>query len=49
VECTKTLLQVLARSVTEVGLMLGFAESNSFTTFRRPIGITPSDYRRSVA
>jgi AraC-like DNA-binding protein len=39
-----------ARSVTEVGLMLGFADTSSFTTsFRRSVGISPSDYRRSVA
>jgi AraC family transcriptional regulator len=49
-ERAKTLLEVPARSVTEVGLMLGFAETSSFTTsFRRSVGITPSDYRRSIA
>jgi AraC-like DNA-binding protein len=40
----------LQPSVTEVGLMLGFAETSSFTTsFHRSVGITPTDYRRSVA
>jgi AraC-like DNA-binding protein len=35
--------------VTEVGLMLDFADTNSFTTsFCRLVGIAPSDYRRSV-
>ena len=49
-ERAKTLLEVPARSVTEVGMMLGFAETSSFTTsFRRSVGITPSDYRRGVA
>jgi AraC family transcriptional regulator len=49
-ERAKRLLEVHARSVTEIGLMLGFAETSSFTTsFRRSVGITPSDYRRSVA
>jgi AraC family transcriptional regulator len=49
-ERAKTLLEVPARSVTEVGMMLGFAETRSFTTsFRRSIGVTPSDYLRSVA
>jgi AraC family transcriptional regulator len=49
-ERAKTLLEFPARSVTEVGMMLGFAETSSFTTsFRRSVGITPSDYRRSVA
>jgi AraC family transcriptional regulator len=48
-ERAKTLLEIPARSVTEVGLMLGLAETSSFTTsFRRSVGITPSDYRRSV-
>jgi AraC family transcriptional regulator len=43
-ERAKTLLEVPARSVTEVGMMLGFAETSSFTTsFRRAVGITPSD------
>jgi AraC family transcriptional regulator len=49
-ERAKALLEVPARSVTEVGLMLGFAETSSFTTsFHRSVGVTPSDYRRSVA
>jgi AraC family transcriptional regulator len=49
-ERAKALLEVHARSVTEVGMMLGFAETSSFTTsFRRSVGLTPSDYRRSVA
>jgi AraC family transcriptional regulator len=49
-ERAKTLLEAPARSVTEVGMMLGFAETSSFTTsFRRSVGLTPSDYRRSVA
>jgi AraC family transcriptional regulator len=46
-ERAKTMLEVPARTVTEVGLMLGFAETSSFTTsFRRSVGVTPSDYRR---
>ena len=46
----KAMLEVPARTVTEVGLMLGFAETSSFTTsFRRSVGVTPSDYRRSIA
>jgi AraC family transcriptional regulator len=49
-ERAKSLLQVRARSVTEVGMMLGFAETSSFTTsFRRSVGVTPSDYRRTVS
>lgn len=49
-ERAKTLLEVPARSVTEFGMMLGFAETSSFTTsFRRSVGVAPSGYRRSVA
>jgi len=49
-ERAKSLLEERARSVTEVGLMLGFAETSSFTTsFRRAVGVTPSDYRRALA
>jgi AraC family transcriptional regulator len=48
-ERAKALLEERARSVTEVGLMLGFAETSSFTTsFRRSVGVTPSDYRRAI-
>ena len=49
-ERAKTLLELPTRSVTEIGMMLGFAETSSFTTaFRRSVGSTPSDYRRSIA
>ena len=48
-ERAKALLEVPARSVTDVGLMLGFAETSSFTSaFRRSVGTTPSDYRRRL-
>jgi AraC family transcriptional regulator len=48
-ERAKSLLEERTRSVTEVGLMLGFAETSSFTTsFRRTVGVTPSDFRRSI-
>jgi AraC family transcriptional regulator len=48
-ERAKTLLEERTRSVTEVGLMLGFAETSSFTTsFRRTVGVTPSDFRRGI-
>jgi AraC family transcriptional regulator len=48
-ERAKSLLQEHDRSVTEVGLMLGFAETSSFTTsFRRTVGVTPSDFRRAA-
>jgi hypothetical protein len=45
----KEMLEVPARTA-EIGLILGFAETSSFTTsFRRSVGVTPSDYRRGVA
>jgi AraC family transcriptional regulator len=48
-ERAKALLDVPARTVTDVGLMLGFTETSSFTSaFRRSVGITPSDYRRRI-
>jgi AraC family transcriptional regulator len=48
-ERAKAMLESQAVTVTEVGVMLGFAETSSFTaSFRRSVGVTPSDYRRSV-
>jgi AraC-like DNA-binding protein len=47
IERAKSLLRERARSVTEVGLMLGFCDTSAFTTsFRRAMGMTPSDYRQ---
>ena len=49
-ERAKALLKVPAQTVTEVALMLGYAETSSFTSaFRRLVGVTPSDYRRDAA
>jgi AraC family transcriptional regulator len=49
-ERAKAMLESPARTVTEVGVMLGFSETSSFTaSFRRSVGVTPSGYRRSVA
>jgi AraC family transcriptional regulator len=49
IERAKSLLRERARSVTEVGLMLGFSETSAFTTsFRRAMGVTPTDYRRAL-
>ena len=49
-ERAKALLEVPSRSVTEIGLMLGFTQTSSFTSlFHRSVGITPSDYRRNIA
>jgi AraC family transcriptional regulator len=48
-ERAKALLELPTRTVTDVGMMLGFAETSSFTSaFRRSVGTTPSDYRRSI-
>jgi AraC family transcriptional regulator len=49
-ERAKTLLVESVRSVTEIGLALGFRETSSFTTaFRKATGQTPTAYRRSLA
>lgn len=47
VERAKALLAEPAKSVTEIGLMLGFSETSSFTAaFRRITGQSPMAYRR---
>jgi AraC family transcriptional regulator len=49
VEKAKGQLARSAASVTQIGLGLGFSEVSSFTTaFRKHVGITPTDYRRSL-
>lgn len=48
-ERAKTLLANPALSITEIALDLGFLETSSFsTTFRKLVGRTPTDYRRSL-
>jgi len=50
IERAKVLLATPATSVTEIGLSLGYSETSSFTAaFRRGTGLTPTDYRRSLA
>jgi AraC-like DNA-binding protein len=45
----KALLADPARSVTQIGVNLGFSETSSFTTaFRKHTGVTPTAYRRSL-
>jgi AraC family transcriptional regulator len=45
----KALLANPVRTVTEIGIEVGFAETSSFTaTFRRETGMTPTDYRRHL-
>jgi len=49
IERAKTLLRTSSRSVTEVALGIGFAETSSFSaTFRKFTGVAPSDYRRGA-
>jgi AraC family transcriptional regulator len=44
----RDLLQKPSRSVTEIGIQLGFRETSSFTrAFRRFTGLTPTEYRRN--
>jgi AraC family transcriptional regulator len=50
VEHAKLLLANRAGSMTEIGRAVGFSSRNAFATaFRKATGITPVDYRRSVA
>jgi AraC family transcriptional regulator len=49
IERAKCMLTDVSTSVTEIGLRLGFSESSAFTaTFRKFMGRTPSDFRRSL-
>ena len=49
IEQAKDLLAGCARSVTDIGLTVGFSTSASFATaFRRATGFSPSEYRRSL-
>jgi AraC family transcriptional regulator len=49
IEHAKALLGDRTRSVTDIGLTLGFGGTSSFTTaFRRTTGLTPSRYHRSL-
>jgi AraC-like DNA-binding protein len=44
----KALLANPARTVTEIGALVGFVETSSFTAaFRRVTAMTPTDYRRA--
>ena len=49
IELAKTLLAEPTRSITEVALAVGFAETSSFSAaFRKVTGISPRDYRRGI-
>jgi AraC family transcriptional regulator len=50
IEHAKTLLAKPAPSVTDIGLMIGFSETSSFSAaFRKATGLTPTAYHRSLA
>ncbi len=50
IERAKTLLAEQVRSITEIALMLGFAETSSFSaTFRKTTGTSPTVFRRRLA
>jgi AraC family transcriptional regulator len=49
IERAKAMLQERTRSVTDIGLALGFSETSSFTAaFRKTTGLTPSRFHRSL-
>ena len=49
IEHAKTLLATPSRSVTDIGMTVGFSETSSFTAaFRKATGLTPSAYHRSL-
>lgn len=49
IERAKALLAEPQRSVTEIALVLGFAETSAFSaTFRKVTGASPRDWRRSL-
>lgn len=49
IEHAKLLLAQQAASVTDIGRMVGYGETSSFTTaFHKTTGITPTAYRRSL-
>jgi AraC family transcriptional regulator len=50
IERAKALLAERQRSITEIGLEVGFSETSSFTNaFRKFTGETPTGYRRVIA
>src|SRR5215831_11978544 len=49
IERAKLLLAIPTVSVTDIGLTVGFSNSNAFaTTFRKATGLTPTAYRRNL-
>jgi len=49
IEQAKLLLEERTRSVTDIGLTLGFSETSAFSAaFRKATGLTPTGYHRSM-
>jgi AraC family transcriptional regulator len=49
IEQAKLLLEARTRSVTDIGLTLGFSETSAFSAaFRKATGLTPTGYHRSM-
>jgi AraC family transcriptional regulator len=49
IDCAKALLAKPAPSVTDIGLMVGFAQTSSFSAaFRKATGLTPTAYHRNA-
>jgi len=49
IEHAKLLLEERTRSVTDIGLTLGFSETSAFSAaFRKATGLTPTSYHRSM-
>jgi AraC family transcriptional regulator len=50
IEAAKTLLARRSHSVTEIGLVVGYSETSSFTAaFGKVTGLTPTAYQRSLS
>ena len=50
IDYAKTLLAKSSPSITDIGLMIGFSETSSFTAaFRKATGLTPTAYHRSLS
>ena len=49
IECAKEMMRDPARSLTEIALDCGFSDSSQFSVvFKRIVGMTPREYRRSL-
>ena len=49
IEQAKVLLESTERSITDIGMRLGFCDTSAFTkTFRKETGMNPTSYRRRL-